>query len=292
MAGRSAAYNYGARMRRSFLGILFVCFAFSAFAQSSPSPKKSAALPAHTKPATAPAAVAAPAPSGPSLCVVSAIGHKFDVQTIGLTVFGNALVSVDTSSWGLDDLAVRKVGALTGGHFAVRRLVLERAALAAYEAPKKSIFQGGPLFRDADKEFADMLRTAAAAAPKCDFYLAITTTTSALGDTNQYLAGIGILDRGAGPLSLQFLFAILDARLYDGRTFALQTEKLVRSGPAIDLGEILTGPGIHGLYRRVDQSWLPNPPQTAAQNPRLRDAVWALIESGLANTIPAVLPHS
>jgi hypothetical protein len=278
-------------MRRSLLGIAFVCFAFSAFAQSSPPPKKPAAQPAHTKPATAPAAVAAPAPSGASLCVVSAIGHEFDVQTIGLTVFGNALESADTTSWGLDDLAVRKVGALTAGHFAVRRLVLERAALAAYEAPKKSIFQGGPLFRDANKEFADMLKTAAAAAPKCDYYLAINSVTSALGDTNQYLTGIGILDRGVGPLSSQFLFAILDARLFDGRTFALQTEKLVRSGPAIDVGEILTGPGIHGLYRRVDKSWLPNPPQTAAQNPRLRDAVWALIESGLANTIPAVLPH-
>jgi hypothetical protein len=57
----------------------------------------------------------------------------------------------------------------------------------------------------------------------------------------------------------------------------------------IDLAEALTGPGIHGLYRRVDKSWLPNPPQAAAQNARLREATWALVESGLANTVPPML---
>jgi hypothetical protein len=32
--------------------------------------------------------------------------------------------------------------------------------MAAYEAPKKSILEGGPLFRDTDKEFLDMGRRA------------------------------------------------------------------------------------------------------------------------------------
>jgi hypothetical protein len=77
--------------------------------------------------------------------------------------------------------------------------------------------------------------------------------------------------------------------VYDGRTFEQRAIKFVRTGPAIDFGEALTGPGIHGLYRRVDKTWLPNPPQTAAQNVRLRDATWALIEPGLANTIPTML---
>jgi hypothetical protein len=39
----------------------------------------------------------------------------------------------------------------------------------------------------------------------------------------------------------------------------------------------------------VDKTWLPNPPQAAAQNPKLREATWTLIEPGLANTIPAML---
>lgn len=128
-----------------------------------------------------------------------------------------------------------------------------------------------------------------AAAPKCSFYLAITTGSSGYGNTNQHLDGIGILNHDTGIFSTQFLFAILGAGLYDGKTFELRTAKPVLT--ELGIGEILMGPGIHGLYRRVDKSWLPNPPQTAAQNPRLRGATWALIEPALANTIPAVLPH-
>jgi hypothetical protein len=52
---------------------------------------------------------------------------------------------------------------------------------------------------------------------------------------------------------------------------------------------LVTGPGFRGLSQRIDKSWLPNPPQAAAQNLKLRDATWALIEPGLANTIPAML---
>jgi hypothetical protein len=79
------------------------------------------------------------------------------------------------------------------------------------------------------------------------------------------------------------------ARVYDGSTFEVRKTELVHTGPAFDLIEHLTGPGFRGLYRRVDKPWLPNPPQAAAQNVKLRDATWALIEPGLANTIPPML---
>jgi hypothetical protein len=161
--------------------------------------------------------------------------------------------------------------------------------MAAYEAPKKSILEGGPLFRDTDKEFLDIVKAAAARAPKCDYYLAIVRGVSRIGDTHLYLSGIGILNRDAVLTSTQLLYAILVARLYDGRTFEVRTTERVHIGAAFDLVEHLTGPGFRGLYRRVDKTWLPNPPQTAAQNVRLRDATWALIEPGLANTIPTML---
>jgi hypothetical protein len=70
---------------------------------------------------------------------------------------------------------------------------------------------------------------------------------------------------------------------------SVRATERVHTGPAFDLIRDLTGPGFGGLSQRIDKSWLPNPPQAAAQNLRLRDATWALIEPGLANTIPPML---
>jgi hypothetical protein len=274
-------------MRRHVIASLFICLGSAALAQSSSPPKKPQAPPPAAKSTRAPPA--APASSRPSVCVASNVGHKFEVFTIGLTVFGNALATADINAWGLDDLVVRKVGALLGGHFAVRRVVLDRAALAAFEAPKKSILEGGPLFRDTDKEFLEILKAAAGPASKCDYYLAIFRGTSNIGDSHLYLNGIGILNRDAVFSSSQLLHAILVARLYDGTTFEVRKTELVHTGPAFDPIRDLTGPGFRGLSQRIDKSWLPNPPQAAAQNLKLRDATWALIEPGLANTIPAML---
>jgi hypothetical protein len=139
------------------------------------------------------------------------------------------------------------------------------------------------------KEFVQTLKTAAGSGGNCDFYLVIFRQRSGYGNTNQYLNGIGFLNHDTGIFSSQYLFAILSVSLYDGKTSELRKTELLRTGPALDIGEALTGPGIHGLYRRVDKTWLPNPPQAAAQNQKLRDATWSLIEPGLANTIPAML---
>ncbi len=281
-------------MRCNVAAFLFVCFASAALAQTPPPPtskRPPASSAAHLKSAAvAPTAPAAGA-TVPTLCVASAIGHKFDVKTIGLMVFGNALVPVDTTSWGLDDLVVRKISALAGAHFTVRRLFLDRVAVAAYEGPGKSIFEGGSFFRDQNKELLEALKASAAHAPSCSYYLAVHTATSAYANTNQSLSGLGILNHGVGILSSQFLFAIVGVHLYDAKTFELRAAKLMGVGSPFDLRRLLVDIGIRGLYRRVDESWLPNPPQAAAQNVKLRDAMWAIIEPGLASTIPDVLSH-
>ncbi len=274
-------------MHRSLIAFLTICIASAALAQSPSPPKKPAAPVARVK-SSSPDPVASAA-SRPSVCVASNVGHKFEIFTIGLTVFGNALETADISAWGLDDLVVRKIGVVLGSHFAVRRLVLDRAALAAFEAPRKSILEGGSLFRDVAKEFLDVMKVSAGPATKCDYYLAIARGSSNIGDSHLHLDGIGIVNRDAVFSSSQLLHAILVARLYDGRTFEVRKTEFVHTGPAFDLIEHLTGPGFRGLHRTIDKSWLPNPPQAAAQNARLREATWALIEPGLANTIPPML---
>jgi hypothetical protein len=78
-------------MRRSLNVIVFllVCLASTALAQSPPPPKKPVAPAARAK-SISPNPVVSAA-SRPSVCVASNVGHKFEVYTIGLTVFGNSL---------------------------------------------------------------------------------------------------------------------------------------------------------------------------------------------------------
>src|SRR4051812_44889619 len=99
-------------------------------ASPPPKPAKQAVKPAK-KPAQSaqPAEQTAP-PGAQSLCVASLIGHKFDVQTIGIMVIGNALETAATDPWGIDDLTARKITQVMGKQYAVRRLTVPKTVLA------------------------------------------------------------------------------------------------------------------------------------------------------------------
>src|SRR5436853_5599209 len=76
-----------------------------------------------------------PTSAGKSVCVIPTVGHKFEVKKIGLMVFGNALDELAVDSWGIDELIVRKAGALLGKKYSVRRVNFSKATLAALEKP-------------------------------------------------------------------------------------------------------------------------------------------------------------
>jgi hypothetical protein len=224
-----------------------------------------------------PARQTAPSPSN-SLCVASAIGHKFDLQTIGIMVFGNALQPVAIDSWKIDDVVADSTAALVGKRFAVRRINFPTAALAAYEI-------AGGLFRDFKAELAAALHAAASGAPRCDLYLSVTRSRSNYGGTNQELVGLGVL-KHSGLISRYYSFANFTLRLHDGSTFAVLRMETPQTDPA--LLSALTS-NIRGLYRTLDESWWPATPQAAAQSTPLRNATRELVGQGLAKAVPAML---
>ena len=194
-----------------------------------------------------------PEPSGRSVCVASAIGHTFHVQKIGVMVFGNALDKIPIDSWGIDDAAVRKIGQMLGKEFAVRRLSVPQAALHAYENPAP--FSGWG--RDPLEE---LLRAAAPAGGKCEFYLTVTRASTQFADKNQTLTGLGMLDHALGVFGYAYhLYAAFSVRVYDGNFKFLKGE-LATTDPLLTLQSFM-GPGIRAMYRKVDQTWWPEPPQ-------------------------------
>jgi hypothetical protein len=219
---------------------------------------------------------------GKSVCVLSAIGDKFSVQKIGITIFGNELNEIAIGSWGIDDLVVRKIGAILSKRYAVRRIGFPNGAIAAIEQP------GGSLFRNRDDELREAVRAAAAASAKCDLYVAVNKSRSGYANTNQTLAGLGILDTSILLIDKFNVFVSTTIKVYDGQTFAVLQGKFATTEPTT-LQTILLGSTIPGPHREVDKSWWPATPQAAAQDARMRDAIRALVEQSLAVTVPEML---
>jgi hypothetical protein len=237
-----------------------------------PYPKPSAQVPAKPKAQTAPKQSAAqPAPSGKSVCVASVIGQKFDVQKIGIMVFGNSLDKVAIDSWGVDDLAVRKIQDVVGRNYAVRRLPVSASALTLLEPKPFSGWVKDPMH--------DFLTAVAGTGPRCAMYMTVTRAASQYAGTNQHVAGLGIFNHESPIFDRTHVFASFVVRAFDGETLKpLRSEKPTTDPIAVTA---LTG-GVSAMNRRVDKTWMPAPPQSAAQNAQLRSTTRALVEEGMA----------
>jgi hypothetical protein len=194
--------------------------------------------------------------------VMSAVGHKFSLQKMGITVFGNELSEVATSSWGIDDAVVNKISSLLSKRYAVRRISHSSA--------------------DLDKGAQDVIRKVAGS-QKHDLYVVVIRSTAPFGTSNQTVTGLGMIEAGGiiNPDNVT-LFAVTTVLVYDGRTF----EQLgwQRTGvEGISIGKTINAP-----TRTLDRTWWPATPQ-AVHNEKLKAATRALVLDGLSTTIPQIM---
>jgi hypothetical protein len=196
--------------------------------------------------------------------VISTVGHKFALQKIGVTVFGNELNEVAIDPWGIDNAVANKVSALLGKHFTVKRI--------SHSA------------RDLDADVQDIVRKIAAS-QKYDLYVVVTRSSAPFGGSNQTVTGLGMLEYGGAlfPDNVT-LFAVTTVSVYDGRTF----ERLGWQRVGSDAVYIGMGKAINAPQRQLDRSWWPATPQ-AVHNEKLKAATRALLEQGLSATIPQIM---
>ena len=211
-----------------------------------------------------------------SVGVISAVGHKFAVQKIGITVFGNELNEVPIDVWGIDDAVANKVGALLGGRFAVKKINYPKGIFTPYETPTA--------FTEPDAVLQGIVRNVAGS-QKFDLYIVVTRAGVPFGSSNQAVSGLGIVEVG-GLINVDnvHLYAITTVHVYDGRTF----ERLHWRRTDFQIGASLLGKVINGPHRTLDRSWWPHNAQVA-QNEKLKSATRALVEQSLATTIPDVI---
>lgn len=244
--------------------LLFLGGAATALAQPAPAkqnpPKTAAAKPAVAK--------QVPPQNGNCVGVVSNLGEKFAVKKTGFTVFQFEEKEVPVDAWHLDDLVVAKINTMLGKRAVVRRIPYHKDAFASVETRK--------LFRDTEAEIREVVRTLTTDT-RCTRYLVVTREYYGVGNSNQIFSGIGILHEGIDRVTA---YAVFSLRLYDGETFALLKRANAPSDESIFLQPI------RGPHRRLDESFWPESPDTAAQNAKLREAIRELVSRGMDAALP------
>lgn len=263
------------------------CLAASASGQTQPAPGAAATQPAAPAKLAAKKAApkaktsakpAAPIESGPSrIGVIPVVGDVFAVFKVGLTIFNIEYADVPIEAWGLDDLVVARVRAVTGLGGGVRRIAYPREAFAPYDHPAPSLF-GRP-----ESDLTTIVRQVAANGG-CERYVAVTKLTTQLDGTNQTLRGIGVYNRGIGSLiGHTRLVASIQVTVFDGQTYAI-------SKKPFDLGaafaKSLAG---ENPLTKLDNTAFPEPAAGAATSATLREGTRALLAATLDKNLPDLL---
>jgi hypothetical protein len=268
---------------------LLLVFAFSslaaAHAQSPPVPqsagtaaeKTSRKPPAKTKAAAKPAA--ATESERCQIGVIPAIGDKFVLEHIGLTVFGNEFADAPVASWGLDDLVVARARAAAPAK-SVKRIPYARDAFEPFYHPPRE------LFRDASHDLVNVIRQIAANT-HCERYLVVTRFTGQVPGTNQTAHGIGLLTNWAsGTLKYAQLFSFVAISVFDGQTFARHQDPI---GIGARLVAHLSNPMRSEFFEVLKDFEVPATPEAVAGNSRLRDGARAMLAAKLDKELPAYL---
>jgi hypothetical protein len=262
---------------------LLACLTVPAWSQS-PSTTAAPAAPSSGTPVakkSAPKAKAAAKPvatTDSGLCkygVIVAVGDVFAVQKIGLTVFGNEYAEVPVS-WGLDDLIFTRTRAAAGG-IPLRRIPYAKGAFDSYYHPKPS------LFRNERQELTEIVRQTAGSSG-CERYYVFTRLKGQFPGTNQFIEGVGIVNRGVGILNSSFLFANVSLAVFDGDTFE------IRKAPSTNFEAVLSAlaagltsdPGL----RKMDDTAFPATPEEAAKSATLRDGARNFLTEHLDKFLP------
>jgi hypothetical protein len=213
-------------------------------------------------------------PSRRTICVVSALGNAFAVNTIGLTMFGSNQTNVPVETWQVDEYVTTRVAELVGTRFNIQRVNAPGNAFASLE-------KSGALFRNLEAERVDIVRKLVLG-ERCDYHLLVMRTTSSVGTTNQKVSGYGVVRSGDGVIvDSVHLFALAKLVLYENHSYKVLAE-LPLHGP----GGLFTA--ISGPYKKLESADWPSPP-SAADNANLKAGTMALLDAGLVSTLPEVV---
>jgi hypothetical protein len=202
------------------------------------------------------------------VAVISAIGDKFTMKKIGITVFGNEEKEFSIDAWRVDEFVIGKVRAVLAGRYDVRPVSYQKAAFNT---------------KDGAQAVAEVVRSQSTS-PDIDAYIVVTKGSANYRNSNQYVYGLGVVERAGLGDSAFHLHVIYWITVVDGHNYSV-----IASAPAVPLSQTLLAvtDAIGGLSRQIDKSWLPESTDPA-QNLRLKGAVTELLDRNLPGTIESL----
>lgn len=267
--------------------IVFSSIWTSAVAQTPPTPAApSARTAAPAKPAVKKAAPKAKptaqqpvaAKSGPcQIGVISAIGDRFSVQHVGLTMFGNEYLEAPIETWGIDDLFVAKVRAAAPGT-AVRKIPHASGAFKPYYQPEAK------LFRNDRNDLTALVRQIAGTA-NCERYVVATKARVSVDGTNQSIEGLGVYKNWASPSGRGVVVAHYRINVFDGRTFDIHRP------PTRSFGDVLASSFSNKNHNMqiLNNLEFPKTPEQVTNSALLRDSTRSLLTAQLEKYLPAYI---
>ncbi len=268
-------------IRRLALVALAAAFATGAWAQA-PSTTASKAAPAAKKPSgkTKPMAKPGAIESGPCrLGVISALGDQLAVSKFGLTVFETEEDEVTLPGWGLDDLAMARVRAATGGDPTVRRIGYPKGAFEVYYHPTSRFLP------DPKESLTAIVRNVTTNA-SCARYLVVTRFETTIPNTTLRLRGIGAYNQGVGSiLRHSHLFANVNITLIDGQSYEKISSFSADTGARLAETMRLTEDPLN----KLDNADFPEPLAAAASSTVLRERLRTLVAAKLDRDLPSYL---
>ncbi|WP_316177836.1 MULTISPECIES: hypothetical protein [unclassified Bradyrhizobium] len=268
-------------IRRLALVALAAAFATGAWAQA-PSTTAPKAAPAAKKPSGKAKPMAKPGAieSGPCrLGVISALGDQLAVSKFGLTVFETEEDEVTLPGWGLDDLAMARVRAATGGDPTVRRIGYPKGAFEVYYHPTSRFLP------DPKESLTAIVRNITTNA-SCARYLVVTRFETTIPNTTLRLRGIGAYNQGVGSiLRHSHLFANVNITLVDGQSYEKISSFSADTGARLAETMRLTEDPLN----KLDNADFPEPLAAAASSTVLRERLRTLVAAKLDRDLPSYL---
>jgi hypothetical protein len=200
--------------------------------------------------------------------IVSAIGDKFYLRKVGLTVFGNESQEMAIDAWGIDDLMTARIRAVLAARFDVRPVTYRRAVFAAFPDHTSILAQ---------QFHSDVVR-AEVSQQGLDAYLVVLKSERQFSQTNQILEGLGMVESGLFE-KYAYMHAYYEIDFVDGREYRTKSRTISIIPGQHQFGDIMGSP-----YRKVDTAWWPST-RDAASNQRLKGAIVELIDQSLPDTL-------
>jgi hypothetical protein len=199
------------------------------------------------------------------VAVISALGDRFTVKKLGMTIFNNDERDFPIDAWGIDDAVVTTVRGVVDKRFEVRPVTYQRSAFFVSENSGSAV--------------VDAVRSQVAA-QDIDAFIVVTKGSSRIGDSNTFVSGLGIFEGDSLVMHTSNVYAIYWVTVVDGHRFTV-----IGNMAAWSVGQSLSAmSAIHGPNREVDKSLRPNTLDAAA-NPKLREVVIDLLAQNLPGTL-------